>query len=392
MRLYRDFIPFVLQLFGLTCLLQPLSAQQISNRGNLYVGSGAFVGIHGDLENQGELVSEGQIFGFYGPDEILVYGDSPLEIENLEIFKSGGVFLQNSILVSGLCSFQEGDFNGLLSEEEDGLVFTENALALGASAESKSTIWVSTRNRNQFSLPTGSRNWYNPIAFRSEDILAEVSAAYVAENPNFPVSISESFPTGARENGLSAVSSSEFWLLRASGPLSLTLNWNAQSNLESIAEEQAQITLVGWNRNLGQWIPIVTTARSGDLEEGSLGTAIFNAPDYEAVTFGVLGSIVDPDDVDGRGYFVSPNGDGINDALVLEHLELEGRNNRIFIFNRSGQKVFEYTDYFDEFTGFANNGSLIVDRSSRLPNGVYYYLVELPDEGLTYQGYFVLED
>jgi gliding motility-associated-like protein len=89
-------------------------------------------------------------------------------------------------------------------------------------------------------------------------------------------------------------------------------------------------------------------------------------------------------------YFLSPNGDGTNDFLVIDGME-ESPNNSLQIFNRLGQKVYEKINYVDEFYGLSNTGSLIMSQDIGLPEGVYYYLVSLNDLRLQYTGYLFLD-
>ena len=70
---------------------------------------------------------------------------------------------------------------------------------------------------------------------------------------------------------------------------------------------------------------------------------------------------------------VTPNNDGINDALYFKNLE-EHPNSQLFVFNRWGGKIFESSNY---------NNAWVPD----VVDGVYYFILELP-EGKKYSGYF----
>jgi gliding motility-associated-like protein len=68
---------------------------------------------------------------------------------------------------------------------------------------------------------------------------------------------------------------------------------------------------------------------------------------------------------------ITPNGDGKNEALVLDYLDIKYGIEKIEIFNRWGTKVFEKTGgYRDEWHGQNNNGN-------DLPAAAYYYVVQL---------------
>jgi gliding motility-associated-like protein len=72
---------------------------------------------------------------------------------------------------------------------------------------------------------------------------------------------------------------------------------------------------------------------------------------------------------------LSPNGDGLNDCLELDHLEDKEDIVKIEIFNRYGAKVFEMNDYMNQWCG--QNASDGNDGSNELlPVGTYFYVVQ----------------
>lgn len=85
---------------------------------------------------------------------------------------------------------------------------------------------------------------------------------------------------------------------------------------------------------------------------------------------------------------VTPNGDGYNDFLLIKYIGIvEGsENNRVRIFNRWGQVVFETSNYDNltrVFTGLSDTGN-------ELPNGTYFYKIDLAN-GKSYNGYLTLK-
>ena len=65
---------------------------------------------------------------------------------------------------------------------------------------------------------------------------------------------------------------------------------------------------------------------------------------------------------------LSPNGDGFNDCLILDHLEDEEDISKIEVFNRYGSKIYELNEYVDEWCGFDENGEIV-------PVGTYFYII-----------------
>jgi gliding motility-associated-like protein len=74
----------------------------------------------------------------------------------------------------------------------------------------------------------------------------------------------------------------------------------------------------------------------------------------------------------------SPNGDGINDFLIIKHIELY-RYNKITIFNRWGNVVYVKENYTNDepWDGIPNKGIRV--GSGIIPTGTYLYLLDLGD-------------
>lgn len=75
----------------------------------------------------------------------------------------------------------------------------------------------------------------------------------------------------------------------------------------------------------------------------------------------------------------SPNGDGINDFLLIENIELY-EENTLVIFNRWGNIVYESTLYSNDepWDGVANSGVRV--GTGPLPPGVYFYILDLGND------------
>jgi uncharacterized delta-60 repeat protein/gliding motility-associated-like protein len=85
---------------------------------------------------------------------------------------------------------------------------------------------------------------------------------------------------------------------------------------------------------------------------------------------------------------VSANGDGLNDILRLEYIEIleDTRSNEVTIYNRWGDRVFEIADYDNErraFTGLNENGN-------ELPPGTYFYTIRYSSGRELRTGYLYL--
>jgi gliding motility-associated-like protein len=74
---------------------------------------------------------------------------------------------------------------------------------------------------------------------------------------------------------------------------------------------------------------------------------------------------------------ITPNNDGFNDKWKI--MRPATMKVSVAIFNRWGQQVYKNTDYQNDWDGRGNGGFL----GNQLPNGTYFYLVELTGAGFT---------
>lgn len=82
---------------------------------------------------------------------------------------------------------------------------------------------------------------------------------------------------------------------------------------------------------------------------------------------------------------VSPNGDGVNDFFHIAGIDApEFADNKLMIYNRWGNLVFETVGYQNNWDGTWKN-------NKEVPDGTYYYILELnDDEGRVFNGYLEL--
>ena len=72
----------------------------------------------------------------------------------------------------------------------------------------------------------------------------------------------------------------------------------------------------------------------------------------------------------------SPNGDNINDTWVIENI-WHFPNNKVLVFNRNGNKVFEAHNYQNDWDGKSTE----TGGNNTLPVGPYLYIIELNEPG-----------
>lgn len=78
---------------------------------------------------------------------------------------------------------------------------------------------------------------------------------------------------------------------------------------------------------------------------------------------------------------MTPNDDGPNDYFHIKDLEY-WPNTYLVIYNRWGMKLYESADY-------KNNWDATTASGTKVPDGVYYYLLKLTN-GETYNGFFTV--
>lgn len=89
--------------------------------------------------------------------------------------------------------------------------------------------------------------------------------------------------------------------------------------------------------------------------------------------------------------FFSPNGDGQNDTWLIPHIT-EYPDNKVSVFNRYGNLVYEQTNYQNDWNGTINidkGVNMVVGEVNKsvIPSGTYFYIVNLGEGFPTYTGY-----
>ncbi|WP_375587544.1 gliding motility-associated C-terminal domain-containing protein [Flagellimonas aurea] len=371
-----------------------MAQEGLYNSGNFTVHNDAQVGLHTNLINNANFDQTTGLVGFYGNRPITVTGSIPPTFWDTEILMDNNVLLDIPLMVRNNVNFILGDFLTPTSTPTVNLNFMEDGFFGGESDASKVTGFAEVNNRNVFSFPVGDAEQLRPLTFNAQGTVPQAICAYFFENPSAPTSLSQTFDVEEKVNNIGTVTDREFWVLQGNVPVQVTISWNTRSSLITIPNATVEsIIVVGWNKSSNQWVVIGNTAYSGDITNGFVTSETFVPNDYAAITFGTVPLPTDTFAVNNPtlgNYFLSPNGDGINDFLVIDGME-ESPNNSLRIFNRYGQKVFERINYTNEFRGVANTGSMVPNQATGLPEGVYFYLVTLDDLGLEYNGFLFLD-
>ena len=361
------------------------------------VGNSTGLGLHTNLINNAPFDQNQGLVGFYGNSSIQVMGSTPPAFRNVEVMATSDVFLHIPVNVRINAIFAEGNVDTPVNDPTVYLNFMENGCATtGAEGnnDSKVTGFAAINNQSFFRFPVGDFHQLRTLTMESEGSPPLAVCAYFFEDPSAPLSLSGSFDVNDKVKDIGTVSDREFWILRSDVPARVTISWNERSALSIIPNATLEsIIVVGWSKAANQWVIIGNSAISGDVMEGFVTSETFVPSEYAAITFGTIPLPTDTFAVNNPtlgNYFLSPNGDGVNDFLVIDNLD-ESPNNSLQIFNRLGQKVFEQANYTNEFRGESNTGSFVMNQDIGLPEGVYYYLATLNDLNLQYTGYLFLD-
>ena len=86
---------------------------------------------------------------------------------------------------------------------------------------------------------------------------------------------------------------------------------------------------------------------------------------------------------------ISPNGDNMNDYFKITNIQFIEPLNKVAIYNRWGDKVYDVENYDStnpdkRFNGISNQGK-------ELPSGVYFYKVDFSSGRQSMEGYLTIK-
>lgn len=345
------------------------------------------MGFHVNLINDGTFNDNSGRVGFFGENGFLTISGAFRPIfYDMEVMVADDLMLEVGVGVTNNLNLILGDINTPRSFTDINLDFIDQAFYTGHSDTTKIEGYASLTNKTDFTFPVGYGDELKPLQLLSEAMNTSAKCAYFQEDPNFPTSSTSFFPTDRRSAKVTAVSPYEFWDLKATIHSKVRLFWNRNSRLANFIEQLHNLRVVGWHIEQEAWLDLGITMVSGDLQTGTITSDRFDPREYAAITFGNLGNWAT---ADLGNYLLTPNSDGVNDVLYLKAISLSPSNNSLKIYNRYGQLVYEAEGYQNNFGGIANVKS-VISRNRGLPNGVYFYILELRDIDLSHQGYLLL--
>lgn len=372
--------------------LMSLSAQTaLYNNGNIRIHEGGNLGFHTNLINDSPFDDNSGLAGFYGTD-LAVFGNVVPLFYDVEVAVDNDLILTLGLDTRNNTNFILGDIYTPKANSAVYYNFLANAFYNGENDLTKVNGYAAITNQQNFMFPVGDMDFLRPLTLNSESANPFAKCAYFFDDPNSQAVFPGNFNTSELDIDVEAVSSTEFWRLEGSVPSTVSISWNERSNLSTLTDDATKIVVVGWSKASQRWINLEASTVTGSLEQGFVATESFTPDDYEILTLGVSKIPYEPLEKEVLtldNFLVSANGDGINDSFFVEELE-QSPNNMVRIYDRYGLKVFEKSNYVNEFVGVSNINNFVISREDGLPEGVYFFTIDMLDLDLSYQGFLYL--
>ncbi|TYP96990.1 gliding motility-associated-like protein [Tenacibaculum adriaticum] len=357
-----------------------LGQTAFKNFGNIQMHNNAEIGFHTNFINDGVFDTNNLGYtGFYSDNEVrTVSGTNKAVFYNVEIDAINNLQLNTSLGVTNELEFVNGKVITPRNNTNISLDFINYNVYIGEDDNNHTDGYASITGEDEFVFPIGDDDRFRPMItpFQSQNTFFK--GAYFFEDPNTPTIFSTNFTTSEKQLFIENISNYEFWDLDGNTETVVTLTWDTQSNIPAITQNTNLLRVVGWSETQNEWVDLGRTDIEGNLNEGRITSNTFIPDDYIVIT---IGSEFNNGDVSNDNFIISPNSDNLNDALVFEGLELF-KENKLLIFNRWGEIVFEINNYKNDWEGVSTAKTTILSKN-KLPVGTYFYILKFGDINLT---------
>jgi len=255
------------------------------------------------------------------------------------------------------------------------LVLNSGAVVVGGSNQSHVVGSVEIK---------GAGNWLFPIGNGSSYLPVEVNNV---TDPNAVATLTlHDLTTGQVLSGdkeLTAISSKRYWeLVFVPGALNQSKIKLPVVNEDALADDLSSWVVVSSDKATEAYISLGQSSAAGSLSSGSVTSEL--AP---ATVFYTLAAISSEHAIEIFNA-VSTGNDNKNDFFRIANIEFYP-NNRVIIFNRWGDRVFEISGYDNDQKSF--RGESNINGSNKLPSGNLFYSIELGDGSAKKTGYLVIK-
>ncbi|MEM7108938.1 MAG: gliding motility-associated C-terminal domain-containing protein [Bacteroidota bacterium] len=370
------------------CLLISYSfcfSQFFSNQGmTVSITSNTIFSVRGDAVNNGTIINDGNLFisgswinnmnyeaenGSFilnNPGEQIINHNAQ-SFANFEITGGGQKIFLADLTVNRRIDLQEGI---LVGTNDSKLILSEGIEIIGGSEDSYINGALVRSGSNELFFPVGTDREYLPILF---DQIADESPQITVQAFSSPAANSADdnlLPSDLRHWQVESVDLTDVALTL---PL---IDENFDASVEDLVVVGA--TTAGGFQNLG------ARAVNGTLTSGEITSTIQPPFDvYTVASTSAEGTLPAVSVVNA----VTPSlQDGKHDFLRIDNIE-SYPNNKVEIFNRWGDKVYEMNGYDNVRKIFTGRGN--VSNIGSLASGTFYYVIDLgSSERMT--GFFLL--
>lgn len=343
-----------------------------NSQGAVLVNDGDF-SLYDDFKNDGTLgftsgVSSGVVrFEGTKAGSQLISGNGTSDFYNL-VFNNdnSGFQLSSNLKIYGKAYFQKG----IVDAKGGVLYFEDNAVAENVDDISYVNGPVVKIGSSAFTFPIGDGGKFRAVSISAPNSLdASLSGRYFLSTPDI------NYPVANMETSLNLIDNVEYWVVKKENVLSgnffVSLTWDESITPSLLLSDFENLHVAGWDEEKKLWVDLGGVVDFSKKEV----TAVSNLKsDYGIFT--LARSVSSSQQVLALHPGISPNGDGINDELMIEGLS-SYPDNKVTVFDRFGKIVFETKSYNSKgnvFKGFTDQNS-----SEVLPLGTYFYTVDYLD-------------
>ncbi len=353
----------------------------------MHIHQGANISVFGDLKNMdtvllndGHLTMIGDSLMIKAPmtgtgtlemlgryDQYILY-KGKITVDSLILNNVLDISFDNDIVIDKHASF----VNGILYDNYDvtyspallpSVTFTENADLDSTLVRDNSHIEgvVTKEGNTRFVFPIGDNYYYRPAEVSNFSSKTSVSTQYYYEWINFP----DELPLGV------VLFKDEYWYVNSDDKVyDLTLSYDDRTSIFDPDEKGINIAA----------FDVEFETRDSFMEAET--TSIMDKVSYmgrllpQDSTFVWYGfATVDPEQTEvtplSVAQVLSPNGDGVNDFFVIQGLS-RYPDNKLVIFNRYGDVLYEMENYDNSWGGTANKKVIGGNGDHLLPSGTYF--------------------
>ena len=361
-----------------------VTGQSLTNKSTLFIGSSSVLYVGGDLVNDSLIINNGdmQVGGSWtnnkrydaGTGQITFNSDLPQTINHqaqsfsrLTISGGGIKNFPADILIEDELNLEEGT---LVSQNGSVIVFSPTSQITGGSDQAHINGTVVHQGSGNKLFPVGNGTNYLPVEISGIEETSEVGISLVE------FSTPENFDF--REE-LADVSSKRYWKVDLiSGSLSGTEISLPVKGDEGFSADASKYVVVQSAASPVEFVGLGQSQFTGSVSDGTIVSK--EAVTSELVTVGVLSEGITVYNA------VSANGDEKNAILGIRNLSIP---NKVTIFNRWGDKVFEMSNYDNDQRVF--RGQSNVNGNSDLPAGNYFYVIDTKNGKPAINGFLSLK-